>query len=133
MSGSTETDLHNHRQQDEPNAAERPCSRARRHPRHPAVDLLSESQRVTSPQYRPILAFTGWNVSRDGREQRPILPAYLGVDRLMPLVISAFANAHLRSESANSEYRAVMRGVRCPKALISAVVGTPAMAEDRPK
>jgi hypothetical protein len=47
--------------------------------------------------------------------------------------MSALANAHLRSESANSEYRAVMMGERCPIARINAVVGTPAFAEVSPK
>jgi hypothetical protein len=51
----------------------------------------------------------------------------------MPLVMSALAKAHLRWESANSEYRAVMIGLRWPMARIKAVVGTPAMAEVRPK
>ena len=46
------------------------------------------------------------------------------------MVMSAFANAHLRWESANSEYRPVMIGDRWPMARMSAVVGTPAMAEE---
>ena len=44
------------------------------------------------------------------------------------MVISALANAQRRSESANSEYRAVMMGERCPMARIKAACrGQPAV------
>jgi hypothetical protein len=49
---------------------------------------------------------------------------------MIPFAISALAKAHLRSASANSEYRAVISGVRWPKARISAVVGLPASGGD---
>jgi hypothetical protein len=62
-----------------------------------------------------------------------VLLRYWTLGKLSPLVVPAVAKAHLLSESANSELRAVMVGLRCPIARISGVVGTPAIAGESPK